>query len=146
MSNINLKIDEKRTKKAVERSLYKYREYLITLPSQLTPRITANYSIVPPSNTNEFFSKTETVAIERVMYEQERTSYMTMIHQAVETLKPDEKKIIIESYLMEEPLPDVEIWVSMTIGKTKYYQCKTKALLRLAFALKQEVYHNKRVG
>ncbi|MER2039703.1 MAG: ArpU family phage packaging/lysis transcriptional regulator [Solibacillus sp.] len=140
MTQVTLKIDEKRTKKSVERELIKYRDYLITLPNTLTPKITPAYSIIPPSNTNEFSSKTENVAIERVMYEQERNNFMNLIHAAVDTLKPEEKKIIIECYLLEETLPDIEIWTGLHMGRTKFYQYKCKALMRLAFALKKEVY------
>ncbi len=144
MNIIAPKIDEKRTKKAMEKKLLKYRDYLVTLPSTMTPKITANYSIVPPSNTNEFHSKTENVAIERVMYELERNEFMKMIHEAVDTLKDEEKKIIIESYLLEETIPDIDIWTDLHMGKTKFYTCKGKAILRLAFALKIEVYEGRR--
>lgn len=140
MIQVTLKVDEKRTKKSVERELVKYRDYLITLPSILTPKITPAYSIIPASNTNQFISKTESVAIERFMYEQERNNFMNEVHVAVDTLKPGEKKIIIECYLLEDTLPDVEIWTGLHMGRTKFYQYKCKALMRLAFALKKEVY------
>lgn len=138
-----VKIDEKRTKKSVESKLIKYREYLVTLPISMTPKVTPSYSIIPPSNTNSFNSKTENIAIERVMYEQERNNFMDQIHSAVETLKEDEKKILIECYLLEDTLPDVEIWTDLHMGKTKFYKSKQKALLRLAFALKAEVYEGR---
>ncbi|MER2172244.1 MAG: ArpU family phage packaging/lysis transcriptional regulator [Psychrobacillus psychrodurans] len=140
MTLVTLNIDEKRTKKSVERQLIKYREYLVTMPSTMAPKITSTYSIIPPSNTNLFVSKTENIAIERVMYEQERDKFMKWIHAAVDTLKPEEKKIIIECYLLEDTLPDIEIWTGLHMGRTKFYQTKCKALLRLAFALKKEVY------
>ncbi|MFY0742140.1 ArpU family phage packaging/lysis transcriptional regulator [Solibacillus silvestris] len=140
MTLVTLKIDEKQTKKSVERELIKYRDYLFTLPSTMAPKITQTYSIIPPSNTNSFVSKTENIAIERVMYEQERDKFMNWIHAAVDTLKPEEKKIIIECYLLEDTLPDMEIWDGLHMGRTKFYQNKCKALLRLAFALKKEVY------
>lgn len=139
-----LKIDEKRTKKAIEKLLIKYREYLLTLPYQYMPKITASYSLVPPSNTNEFNSQTEDVAIERVAYELARNSFMNKIHEALEMLKVEEKKIIVESYLLEETIPDVEIWTDLNIGKTKFYKNKWQALLRLAFVLKVEVYEGRR--
>lgn len=138
-----VKIDEKRTKNSVERKLIKYREYLVTLPNSMTPKVTPSYSIIPASNTNSFSSKTENIAIERVMYEQERNNFMNQIHAAVETLKAEEKKILIECYLIEDTLPDVEIWTDLHMGKTKFYKCKQKALLRLAFALKAEVYEGR---
>lgn len=143
MSQLILKIDEKRTKKSIERMLYKYREYLVTLPVDMQPKVTPAYAIIPPSNTTEFMSKTENVAIERVMYEQERNKYMGKIHSAVERLKDDEKKIIVESYLLEDTLPNIEIWTELNIGKKKFYSTKWKALLRLAFALKVEVYEGR---
>ncbi|MGG3924919.1 ArpU family phage packaging/lysis transcriptional regulator [Metabacillus fastidiosus] len=135
------KINEKATKKELEKMLFKYRDYLISLPIYLMPKITASYSIVPPSNTNAFHSSTEDAAIERIEYEKLRDDYLKEIHDAVNTLKDQERHIIIERYLKQDELGyDREIWMNMGVGKTKYYEIKGEAMLRLAFALKVEVY------
>ncbi|MED4530928.1 ArpU family phage packaging/lysis transcriptional regulator [Metabacillus fastidiosus] len=135
------KINEKATKKELEKMLFKYRDYLISLPIYLMPKITASYSIVPPSNTNAFHSSTEDAAIERIEYEKLRDDYLKEIHDVINTLKDQERHIIIERYLRQDELGyDREIWMNMGVGKTKYYEIKGEAMLRLAFALKVEVY------
>ncbi|MRB55880.1 ArpU family transcriptional regulator, partial [Bacillus thuringiensis] len=79
---------------AVEKVLGSYREYLNTLPSNLMPKVTTMFSEVPPTFTNQFHSSTEDIAIERIELEQQRKEYMDWVHQAVNTLKPDERYII----------------------------------------------------
>lgn len=140
MHQNNPKIDEKKTKAALEKALFKYRDYLTTLPADLMPTITPAYSLVSPSNTNAVASKTENVALERVQYEDARNTYMNRIHRAVATLKPEERQIIIKRYLSEDMVYDVDIWTELGYGKTNYYKKKWQAMLRLAFALKIEVY------
>jgi len=140
------RIDEKKTKLSLERALEKYREYLVTLPMDLMPTITATYTLTPSSNTNLFNSKTENVAIERIEYERERSNYMGKIISALETLKPEERTIMIERYLKEDVSYDIDIWTDLNIGKTKYYKLKWQAMLRMAFALKVEVYFSESRG
>jgi ArpU family phage transcriptional regulator len=140
------KINEKETKKALERALYKYRDYLITLPLFLMPKVTPSYSIIPPTTTNGFHSSTEDAALERIEYEHERNAYLSEIHEAVNTLKDDERQIIIKKYLLHNEIGyDREIMMDLGVGKTKYYQIKGEATLRLAFALKIEVYKKSEV-
>jgi ArpU family phage transcriptional regulator len=140
------KINEKATKKSLEKVLYKYRDYLITLPLFLMPNVTPSYSIIPPTTTNVFHSSTEDAAIERIVYENERNAYLSEIHEAVNTLKDDERQIIIKKYLLHNEIGyDREIMMDLGVGKTKYYQIKGEAILRLAFALKIEVYQKSEV-
>ncbi|KMY49550.1 ArpU family phage packaging/lysis transcriptional regulator [Peribacillus loiseleuriae] len=137
------KIDDKATKKAVEKALYRYRDYLVTLPMFLMPKVTPSYSLVPPSNTNAFHSSTEDAAIERIQYIEERDSYLENIHGAVNTLKDIEREIIIKKYLQHDASYDPLIWAELGVGRSKFYVIKSEAMLRLAFALKIEVYKNK---
>lgn len=145
MRNGNLpKINEKATKKAVERALVKYRTFLITLPMYLMPKVTPSYSLVPPSNTNLFHSSTEDAALERIEYEEERSFYLNKIHEAVNTLKENERLIIIKKYLQHDLVGyDPDIYTELNVGRTKFYQIKGEAMLRLAFALKIEVYRDR---
>lgn len=142
-TNTIQRVDEKLTRKEVETKLDKYRMYLLTLPADILPTITASYSLVT-ATSNQFSSKTENAAIERAELEIEREKYFTWIHGAVASLKPDEKEIIIRRYLNPEIDTDREIWMDLCIGSTKYYKKKWEAILRLAFNLKIEVYQNKR--
>jgi hypothetical protein len=47
-------IDREQTKEAVEAALEKYRFYLLSLPDEKLPKVTATFSLVPPSFTNGF--------------------------------------------------------------------------------------------
>ncbi|MBA2874677.1 ArpU family phage transcriptional regulator [Anoxybacillus caldiproteolyticus] len=68
-------IDCEVTKKAVEAALEKYRIFLLTLRLDQLPRVTQQYSLVSPSNTNKFHSSTEEMAIRNADYERERSEY-----------------------------------------------------------------------
>ncbi|WHY76241.1 ArpU family phage packaging/lysis transcriptional regulator [Neobacillus sp. WH10] len=140
------KINDKETKKELEKALFKYREYLITLPNYLMPKVTPAYSIIPPSTTNAFHSSTEDAALERIEYELMRNAYLKKIHEAVNSLKEDERHIIIKKYMLDGEIGyDREIMMDLGVGKTKYSQIKGEAMLRLAFALKIEVYKKSEV-
>ncbi len=133
-------VDGKKTKQAVEEVFGTYRQYLATMPSDILPKVTPSYSIVPPSCTNAFHSSTEEIAIERLEYEKERNDFMEWVHGAVNRLKDDERQIIVKNFMEEVPGYDQDIWLDLGVGKTKYYKLKGQALLRLAFNLKIEVY------
>jgi len=137
------KIDEKASKKAVEKALYEYRDLLITLPMYLMPKITPSYSITPPTNTNAFHSSTEEAALERIEFENMRNEYLNKIHEAVNNLKEKERAIIIMKYLQHDVGYDPDIWAEIGVGSTRYYEIKGEAMLRLAFILKVEVYKKK---
>lgn len=139
------KINEKATRKAVEKKLDEYREFLLTLPSDFFPKITPSYSTLPPSVNNQFHSATEEAAIERIEFELTRSQFMNNLHQAVNSLKVDERFIIIKRFMEHDLGYDPDIWMDLGIGKTKYYQVKGEAMLRLAFTLKIEVYQNNEV-
>lgn len=134
-------INAKETKKEVERHLLRYRDYLITFPTYLMPKVTPTYSIIPPTTTNEFHSSTENAAIERIEYEKIRNDFIKETHDAVNTLKEEERHIIIQKYMLHGEIGyDREIMMTLGYGKTKYSQIKGQAVLRLAFTLKIEVY------
>lgn len=142
LPNINNKV----TKKKLEIEIYKYRDYLITLPNYLMPKVTPSYTITPPATTNAFHSSTEDAAIERIEFEKVRDAFLKRIHDAVNTLKDDERQIIVKKYMQHNELGyDREIMTDLNVGKTKYYQIKGEAMLRLAFALKIEVYQKSEV-
>ncbi|TCL45662.1 ArpU family phage transcriptional regulator [Thermolongibacillus altinsuensis] len=76
-------IDRDATKKAVEAALEKYRVFLLTQSLDKLPKVTQQYSLVPPSNTNKFHSSTEEMAISNADYERERSEYIKRIVMAV---------------------------------------------------------------
>lgn len=43
-------------------------------------------------------------------------------------------------YMQSEEMYDYEVYAEMSLSQRKYYCIKAKALYRLAFALREEVY------
>ncbi|AXY05506.1 ArpU family transcriptional regulator [Bacillus thuringiensis LM1212] len=136
-------LDEEETKNEVEKVFEEYRMYLSQMPSDILPKVTASYSIVPPSVTNEFNSSTENIAIERLQYEMARDKFMNWVHRAVNRLPKRERQIIHMYYMEEEKGYDPDIMDAVRLGRTTYYKVKGKALLRLAFSLRKEVFKQK---
>ncbi|PGW56048.1 ArpU family phage packaging/lysis transcriptional regulator [Bacillus thuringiensis] len=133
-------LDEEETKNEVEKVFEEYRMYVSQMPSDILPKVTASYSIVPPSVTNEFNSSTENIAIERLQYEMARDKFMNWVHRAVNRLPKRERQIIHMYYMEEEKGYDPDIMDEVRLGRTTYYKVKGKALLRLAFSLRKEVF------
>ncbi|MBE7134789.1 ArpU family transcriptional regulator [Bacillus paranthracis] len=133
-------LDEEETKNEVEKVFEEYRMYLSKMPSDILPKVTASYSIVPPSVTNEFNSSTENIAIERLQYEMAREKFMNWVYRAVNRLPKRERQIIYMYYMEEEKGYDPDIMDEVKLGRTTYYKVKGKALLRLAFSLRKEVF------
>lgn len=136
-------LDEEETKNEVEKVFEEYRMYLSQMPSDILPKVTASYSIAPPSVTNEFNSSTENIAIERVQYEMARDKFMNWVYRAVNRLPKRERQIIYMYYMEEEKGYDPDIMDEVRLGRTTYYKVKGKALLRLAFSLRKEVFKQK---
>jgi ArpU family phage transcriptional regulator len=133
-------IDRKATKKAVEAALAKYRMFLFTLSLDQLPRVTQQYSLVPPPNTNKFHSSTEEMAIRNADYERERDEYIKRVTAAINRLSKWERAIIIRRYISEDDMYDYEIYNDLGMSERKYYRIKSRAFYKLAFALRIEVY------
>ncbi|MED3905814.1 MULTISPECIES: ArpU family phage packaging/lysis transcriptional regulator [Anoxybacillaceae] len=125
----------KAARKKVEIALEKYKMYLLTLPDDMLPKITSSYSIAPPSKTNQFYSSTEAVAIQRIDYEREREEYMQRIQAAVNRCSEMERAIIIQCYMQPEDVYDYEIYNELGLSERKFYHLKGKALDKLAVIL-----------
>jgi ArpU family phage transcriptional regulator len=132
--------DGEKTKEAVEAALEKYRMYMLTVPDEFLPRVTQTYSLVPPSNTNAFYSSTESAAIKRADFERERDEYMEKIRRAVNKLNAIEREVIIKRHMSLEEPRDYDIYNEMGISESTFYRIREKAFYKLAFALRIEVY------
>lgn len=133
-------IDREKTKAAVEAAFEKYRFYLLQLPDEQLPKVTATYSLVPPANSNQFHSSTEAAVINRVDFERERNEYIEKVRKAVNRLGFKEREIIIKRYLEEEEVYDYEIYNEIGLSERRYYRQKARIFYKLAFLLKVEVY------
>ncbi|MGG1345996.1 ArpU family phage packaging/lysis transcriptional regulator, partial [Bacillus subtilis] len=137
-------INEQVTKLKVEKLLDQYRLYLLQVPDDSLPKITPTYSIVPPSITNEFYSSTEENAIKRLDWEIERNRFLKRIQKAVNRLSLKERQVIVMLYMQQDEMYDYEVYAEMGLSQRSFYRVKAKALYRLAFALREEVYTKKR--
>ncbi|NJI51657.1 ArpU family phage packaging/lysis transcriptional regulator [Bacillus subtilis] len=133
-------IDEEATKSKAEKLLYQYRLYLLQEPDDFLPKVTPTYSIVPPSVTNELHSSTEETALKRIEWEIQRDKFLKKIQRAVNRLSQRERQIIVMLYMQLEEMYDYEVYAEMGMSQRSYYRVKAKALYRLAFALREEVY------
>ncbi|RAK48390.1 hypothetical protein C7R57_01470 [Macrococcoides caseolyticum subsp. caseolyticum] len=71
---------------------------------------------------------------------EERNQLKELLFEIVEQLNEDEKYIIINKFLSDNETSDYDIYYDLCIGKTKYYQLKKEALLKLALLLGLEIY------
>lgn len=129
-------------KEAVEAALEKYRFYLLSVPDEKLPKVTATYSLVPPSFTNGFHSSTENAAIFNVDSERARTNYILSIIRGVNRLSKMEREIIYKRYLETEETFDYEIYNEMGFSERRFYRLKARIFYKLAYILKIEVYKN----
>jgi ArpU family phage transcriptional regulator len=135
-------IDRERTKEAVEAAFEKYRFYLLSVSDEKLPKVTATFSLVPPSFTNGFHSSTEDVAIYNVDSERTRDNYIQSIIRGVNRLSKLEREIIYKRYLETEETYDYEIYNEMGFSERRFYRLKARIFYKLAFILKIEVYKN----
>ncbi|MEC2200162.1 ArpU family phage packaging/lysis transcriptional regulator [Bacillus subtilis] len=133
-------IDEEATKLKAEKLLDQYRLYLLQVPDDFLPKVTPTYSIVPPSITNEFHSSTGEAALKRLDWEIQRDKFLKRIQRAVNRLSQRERQIIVMLYMQPEEMFNYEVYAEMDLSQRSYYRVKAKALYRLAFALREEVY------
>ncbi|WP_175074647.1 ArpU family phage packaging/lysis transcriptional regulator [Terribacillus sp. AE2B 122] len=133
-------IDRVSTKNRVENLLEQYRILLLQVDIEFLPKVTAGYSLVPPSNTNAFHSSTEDAAIKIVDYQRNRTEFILRMQKSVNRLSFQERSIIVRRYMLQEEYYDYEVYNELGMSERKYYRIKARAFLRLAFALREEVY------
>ncbi|WP_163526632.1 ArpU family phage packaging/lysis transcriptional regulator [Halobacillus ihumii] len=134
------KIDRDETKDAVEAALEKYQMYMLMDPSEFTPQITAKFKITPPSNNNQFHSSTESAAIQRMDLEKEQQIYMNRIRNAVNRLPFKERSVIVKRYMEHEDILDYMAYNELGYSERHYYRLKARAIYKLAFVLRIEVY------
>lgn len=133
-------IDKKETRKRVESILDNYRLYLLQVPDDMLPKITAGFSIVPPAVTNAFHSSTESTAIKRIEWEQKRNAYLEKVQKAVNRLPYNERQIIIKRYMQQEPVFDYQVYNEIGMSERSYARLKASAFINLAFALNVEIH------
>jgi ArpU family phage transcriptional regulator len=136
-------IDREETRKKVESEIEKYRICLLQIPEERLPKVTASYSLQPPSFTNAFHSSTEETAVYNASlndYELERLAYIDHFRKAVNRLRFREREFIINRYMADDELFDYEYYSKYSLTESKFYRLKARAFYNLAFALRVEIY------
>lgn len=135
-------LDFIQTRKNVYKLFNKYNRLLTLMPIRSYPSVTQSFSLEPPTTVMDL-NKIELSVSKNIEREQmmiERQQVMDKLHNAIDNLKADEKYIIVNKYLQEERGIDIDIYTELGIGKTKYYEIKNEAIIRLAFYLGLEEY------
>lgn len=133
-------LDERACVKVAESALEKYRRFMLSIDDEYLPKVTPTYSLIPPSQTNEFSSSTENV-IEFIDREREREQYVKLMWKAINRLSRGEyRELIIKRFMGREELYDFEVYNEMGVSKATYDRKKKRALVDLACALELEVY------
>ncbi|MFA9459170.1 ArpU family phage packaging/lysis transcriptional regulator, partial [Halalkalibacter sp. AB-rgal2] len=89
-------IDRERTREAVLAALEKYRICLLMVEENVLPKVTQSFSLIPPTNTNEFYSSTENAAIKNIARQEMCVQYIERIIKSVNRLSVQERAIIIK--------------------------------------------------
>src|SRR5699024_11738220 len=119
-------INREETRNEVEKALESYKMFLLMDPEDMQPTITASFKLTPPTNTNQFSSTTEDVAIQRVDMERKRKKYIAKIQRAVNRLNYEEGSAIIKRYLTYEDGFDYEVYNELGYRERKYYRIKSR--------------------
>jgi ArpU family phage transcriptional regulator len=134
-------IDRKKTQKNVENAIEMYRMYLFSVPEERLPKVTASYSLAPPSTNNEYHSSTERTVVEKLDYEIEREEYIERFRKVINRLSEKEREAVILRYLGDEELFDYEVYNALGMSEWYYHQkFKPRIFYKLALSLGIEVY------
>lgn len=137
-------VDQAETRKQVYKLFGRYQYLLNLLPLDVTPKLTQEYSYIPPS-TKRALNSIEFIAhknLEREKLEYELQNLTTLISEGLANLNSEERMIIVRRYLLQEQHieTDWQIYNDLHIGRSKYYEMKRNAINKLAFQLGMEVY------
>lgn len=133
-------LDSEATQEEVEKALRQYRTFMLTVPEERMPNLTAQYTLEMPNFSNIKQSAVENASLENVNNEVERSKFIGRISYGLRKLTLVERKIIGLKYLDLDPWYSTEIAEHLHIGKTKYYQLRNRAFYKMALAMGIEKY------
>ncbi|PPB08670.1 transcriptional regulator [Brevibacillus laterosporus] len=135
-------IDKEETEINVKEALDLARDFIrMGFHPGIEASTTANYSLVPPTQTNAFHSSTENTDIKNISIE-ERKNHVQRVLNATKRLSKKEKQIIMTRWFGEDDITDIEAYTELEMSHATYYKYRGKAFYRLAFALKIEAFKN----
>lgn len=97
-------------------------------------KVTATYSLMPRTFSNQFHSSVEDKVLKKL-------EYLEWVEHGVNKMSNAyEKQVIVEGYLGKEKHNWIKMSEMFHLNKTDYYILRNKALLSFAIALHKEVY------
>ena len=134
------KLNERETWRRVEERLESARLYKRFGFIRREAKITAVYSDMPRSNTGVTSDQTADISIYNVDREELLQHQYEQVMRAVGRLCRTQREIIEHRYLDDEEITDINVYMDLNISERSYYYAKAKAIYRLAYALRLEVY------
>lgn len=140
----SIEVDYCKTRKKVYKLFDRYRYLIELLPLEVTPRLTQNFSFIPPS-TRQTLNGIESIVdkkLEREKLEDELQTLASLIDDSLNILSVEERIIIVRRYLQKEDdsYTDWQLYNELHLGRSKYYEIKKRAVNKLGFHFKMEVY------
>lgn len=137
-------LDRKKTQKAVEAALSKYRLYKYLTFDEREASITASYDLREGGSTNLTSDQTASIAVHNIDGQAERRNFCERLERVVSRLPRMERHLITERYMGcdSEYITDYAIYnnhFNPPISDFTYYKIKWKAFYKIALALDIQV-------
>jgi ArpU family phage transcriptional regulator len=133
-------IDREATRQAVEERLESARIYKQLGFVRRETKITASYEVKEGGSSNQVSKAIENAAVFNVDGENRMKEQQEQVDRAVSRLGKRERAIIEARYMEDDDVFDYNVYNDMHMGSTKYYELKSRAIYKLAFALCLEIY------
>ena len=133
-------LDYKATKREVMKVIGRYKNALNKLYLKSEPRITPQYTIVPPSFTNEFHSSTEDAALWGDTEGKKFKDYVERVNTALNSIPSVNRVVIYRSLIKEQS--DVLIGSEMNYSEFTIRDIRMEGIRLLAYALGVDVYQD----
>jgi len=133
-------IDREATRQRVEEYLETARIYSQIGFVRREMKVTASPGPRYHGATNAVGKPTEETAAWNVYTEERMKEIADKVHKAVSRLGKLERQIIEMRYLQDDEVYDYNIYTELHMSERKYYRMKSKAIYKLAFMLRLEVF------
>ncbi|MGS0654916.1 ArpU family phage packaging/lysis transcriptional regulator [Staphylococcus arlettae] len=138
----SIEVDYRKTRKKVYKLFDRYRYLIELFPLEVTPKLTQQFSFIPPS-TKQTLNGIESIVdknLKRQKLEDELEYLGNRLNQALQVLTFEERSIIYNRYLKYENDTDYILYTELHLGKTKYHEMKNRAVNKIGIHLNLEVY------
>jgi len=133
-------IDKEATRRRVEEHLETVRIYRQIGFVRREMKVTSSLEPRYHGPTNAVRRPAEDVAVWNVDTEERMREMADQVERAVGRLGELERQIIEKRYLKDEEVYDYNVYSELHMSERKYYRLKSKALFKLAFMLRLEVF------